>query len=153
MLQPTETDKAYIAGIIDGEGCIGLNEHRRLGARCHTPSVVASVQVVMTDAEAVNFIAERYKGRVRHSAGRDITRKAYFTFNASDRREVEVLVKDIYPYLKIKVRQADVLLDYLTSPKLRGGRGHDVSDEVMFLRRVLVADMHALNQRGGVTLS
>jgi len=146
VILATETDKAYIAGIIDGEGCLLITERGRPSTRrCKTPSFVCTIVVSMTDEYAVQFIGERYKGRVRkyHRDGK----RPYFTFDASCAKEVGTLAMDIQPYIKVKSRQVAAMLEYLSLPKFRGGLGHEVPANIVEKRRFWATEMHSLNQR------
>jgi hypothetical protein len=58
-LPDASVDLAYIAGIIDGEGCIQVGKTKPY--KCMertTPSYVAKVQVRMADREAIDFILD-----------------------------------------------------------------------------------------------
>lgn len=145
MIKPTETDKAYIAGIIDGEGCILLCEHQRLARRGRTPVIMPTISVVMNDPQSIKFMGERYRGRVKEYSRPG--KRNYYRFDVAARKEVSEFLRDIYPYLTVKKRQADIMLDFLELPVYGGGSHHEVPAEQVFVRRVLVADMHAANQR------
>jgi LAGLIDADG endonuclease. len=58
-----ETDIAYIAGLIDGEGYIGIKKDR--GYQCQerkTPGYHARIAIHMVDEQAIKFIAETLGG-------------------------------------------------------------------------------------------
>jgi hypothetical protein len=58
---------------------------------------------------------------------------------------VELLHEAIRPFLRLKGRQLDILLE-LRQTSQRGGR--QVSDDVWNKRQQLVDELHGLNQRG-----
>jgi hypothetical protein len=101
----SETDKAYIAGLIDGEGsiCILKANSKKVG----THNYGAVVQIRMTNKEPVYFVAERYGGIVKHhnrtSKGKIIYDLKIYSHNAVS------LLKDINQYLQCKGRQAGVV--------------------------------------------
>lgn len=142
----SDTDKAYIAGIIDGEGCFLITERKRPSTRrCLTPSFVASITVSMVDPEATQFMAERYKGRITY-----FNREGKLPFQRFDvacHNEVKTLLDDIQPYLKVKSVQALIMQEFLSLPRFSGGYGHSVPDDIVDWRRFCSSDMKLANQR------
>jgi len=145
MILATETDKAYIAGIVDGEGSMGITERGRPPTRCQTPSFVCWMSVSMTDKEAVDFISSRYKGNY-HMFSR-LGKRDYYRFMASCASEVETILADIQPYIKVKSLQVSAMLDYLKLPRFKGGYGKEVPYDIIEKRRFYVAEIKSLNQR------
>ncbi len=139
-----ETDKAYIAGIIDGEGSLGIYERGRPPTRCQTPSFMPTIRVAMTDREAIDFIAERFKGRVNKYKHKDRTKPQY-VFDLFSRKEIIPFLDAVRPYLKVKALNADLMLEFLALPFYKGGVGHFVPDAIIEKRRFYVNEMHILN--------
>lgn len=107
-----ETDIAYIAGLIDGEGYIGIKRDK--GYRCQerqTPGFHARLQIRMVDEEAIKFIAESlggwyYKEKPNCAQGRPL-----YCYQASDKRAEEI-IRTISPYLKVKKESANTVLQF-----------------------------------------
>jgi len=122
-------DLAYLAGLIDGEGYIGLIkrfEKRRKGEP--TCYYLPNVSVGMCDREAVDFLNNMFEGTFcitkKASPYRDV-----YQWTALSVKRVQPLLDAIIPYLKVKKKQAELLLEYIELRKPfinRGGvgRGH-----------------------------
>jgi hypothetical protein len=110
----SETDLAYLAGLIDGEGCIRIKKakaYRCQGRR--TPSYTPAIHVRMVDEPAIAFLEETlggwtYKEKPHSRGGRPL-----FCWQASGNVAAGVL-RALRPYLRIKGEQADVALELVT---------------------------------------
>lgn len=106
-----ETQRAYIAGIVDGEGTITIkkrNVKRKSGVFCFYTCVVI---VVNTDKKMLDFIANLYEGWIninRRLKGNQ--RRSYIWVCGGD--NMRKLLKDIFPYLIIKKKQAKIVLQF-----------------------------------------
>ena len=143
MRDPTDLEKAYLAGIIDGEGCIMIDGQFLSTIR---------VQVSNTNATLIHFLEEVYGGAVQcvnpkatYKCG---VRKPLFQWRVTTSKAERVL-KDVLPYLKIKRDHA------LTALKLREvirkedfPRSGGIPEEVMYKRRLCWAVLSTLNQKG-----
>jgi hypothetical protein len=107
----TELEKAYLAGIIDGEGCIGGAElqDKRAGRGA---GVMFTVFIGMTDREAAELACSLYGGHIRKT--QDKRRKAFrrpmFIWQAYGEIGARFL-RDVLPYLRIKHEQAKVFIE------------------------------------------
>lgn len=104
---------AYLAGIVDGEGNIGLFR-RKAKPECGeiAPTFYAYLKVCNTDYRLLSWIRENVgygaiHVEVRHRAR---CRKVY-TWHISS-RPMEQFLRLIYPYLVIKKEQADLIFKY-----------------------------------------
>ena len=97
-------DLAYIAGIVDGEGYVGIKK-ATVRKDCQTPGYHARVQIRMVDEEAIQFIASALGGWYYPEKPHSEKGKPLFCYQASDKKAEEVL-KILLPYLRIKKRQA-----------------------------------------------
>ena len=102
---PTDTDKAYAAGIIDGEGHLGI--HGRTGSDSYFQVHVA---VGITNRQVLEWLAERWGGAVlsKDMTKRPDGRKAVFTWTLVCGAAVSFL-EDVYPFLVVKKEQALLL--------------------------------------------
>ena len=141
--EPTEVVKAYIAGIIDGEGWIGIAVRQRANRKCKTPSFVVSVAVSMTEYNAVELIAEFYEGSVSeyHREGK----RSYKKFDATG-TQVGELLESIKPYIRIKSSQLKLALQFLQLPTFRG---EPVPEWATEIRTYVSDEMKKLNQHKG----
>lgn len=129
-MQLSETDLAYAAGLIDGEGCIRINiGTTTLGQR--KDGLVLSV--AMTNPLPIHFLHKLFDGNIDY---REISNKQpTWTWYVSTRLAVEILEK-LYPYMLVKKEQAiiAILFGETMSPSYRA-RG--VPSNVLNIRKYL----------------
>ena len=94
----TETDKAYLAGIIDGEGTIGINKSSRW--------YQFRIMVYNDNVELMDWIQLRCGGKIssRDRHGRGVLSYEWKLYGISAIQLVSYLI----PYIVIKKDQADV---------------------------------------------
>lgn len=121
-----ETEKAYIAGIVDGEGCLSINI-------CYDKSrkpfrAVPTVEISNTDSKVLKWIAHKAnwgkwntKRPYTLIENRNANLKPYkcYHLTISDRRRVSVFLKTILPYLRIKKTLAEKILNFYRLHALR----------------------------------
>ncbi len=141
----TQTEAAYMAGIIDGEGCIMLSAR---GNRKQLPRIM--VYVANTNFDLIHYIKATVKcgaihqhTRVHHkNAG---NRKDQMRWNADGRCAIRIL-EQIEPFMICKFRQSQVVRKfyerYLTNHPylISEEEERDISD--------MIAEIHRLNRRG-----
>lgn len=98
-LSLTETEKAYIAGIIDGEGTIGFHaDKRRNNGLLYQPRV----SIANCDRSLLEWVENKLCFGHIH--------RVEFEVNNYD---VIPLLKAIRPYLRVKKKQADSMLEFV----------------------------------------
>jgi len=98
----SDKDKAYIAGLIDGEGSVRILPSAPGAQKGQTHGAV--VKIRMTRIEPVAFVAERYGGKLRPK-GKTVPGKIIYDLKIHSHGALNLLA-DISPYLKGKKRQA-----------------------------------------------
>lgn len=106
----SETDKAYIAALIDGEGCILIQKTRPNGAEC-SPKYTLCVTVGITYEPTVRYLHNVFGGTYASKRIRVPGWKPQWVWRVSGARAVECL-EVVYPYLKEKREQAWLGLEY-----------------------------------------
>lgn len=105
----TDTDVAYLAGLIDGEGCIRVKRtkaYKHLTGRVN-PSYGISIHVRMVEEPAIAFLKHilggwYYAEKTTHASnGRPL-----FCWQATDTAAAGIL-KRLLPYLRVKKAQAE----------------------------------------------
>lgn len=136
-----KTDLAYVAGIIDGEGHIGLHcrNDRKLRYRLR-------VSVSNTNEWLIQWLHFNFEGYVYEVIMKNPKWKKQWKWSLSSNMAMEFL-KLVYPYLRIKKPQAEIAIEFQSQ---RRGSGHHLTDE-----QRAVAEAHRLlmvktNQRGNV---
>lgn len=136
----TEPDKAYLAGILDGEGYISLYARKvKYGKSCR-PQFVISVTAIEWLACLRNKWANA--GNFFVSKSRGPKWKPYAMWTVSGPKSQEIL-KLVSPYLQIKRTQAELVSSFITI-----GQGKRRSKAQLDTQMSLHSQVKALNQRG-----
>lgn len=108
----TEAQKAYVAGIIDGEGCLtarieksGYVNPRMTVAMCHK----STIEHLVTISES-GKARPASRSRQAHNSDRPMRTLWRWTLIGHDARR---LLEKVRPYLHTKQRQADIFLEIM----------------------------------------
>ena len=132
VVEPTDSDRAYAAGFIDGEGCITVRVSP--GTRNHktwNPSMFASLTVSQVDPRPLQWFQQRWGGSVRRLPSR----------NRSDReriawewcivgRQAQQCFEDVRDMLKCKQEACDNAMRLATLRKARGTGNALTAEEI-----------------------
>lgn len=105
----SDIERAYLAGIVDGEGCIQF--HRRNAKDGRKPVYVLAVSIANTSPALLDWLETRLPHRAyihRHTHSKPQWRDRY-DWVLSGNRQVLIFLKEITPYLVIKKEQAILL--------------------------------------------
>lgn len=109
-----ELRTAYFAGIIDGEGYIGLlpnNRAKTLGL------YIPKLSVNMTCEKTITSLQEHFNcGTISLKQPKGLSKKMAYLWSLSDANARNV-IQEIYPYLITKKENADKVLNY-TAPNI-----------------------------------
>jgi hypothetical protein len=136
---------AYVAGLIDGEGCIHLDVTRGLYYR-------ARVTVGMTEPALflLQELQQEWGGTLYQFRKSTQRWAAAWTWHLTGEPAAAVL-REIQPYLRLKCEQAQLAIELeeirLALP-LRWGNQRLWSDEARTACGVVKDRLHALNQKG-----
>lgn len=128
-----KSDACYLAGIIDGEGCIRMNNSPRL-------------QVTSTDPRLMNWLHTRLRGYV-WSEDRKPPCKPIYVWELSARAALAV-IRDVRPFLVMKRDQADIVIRYYSEgfvPRPRNARQMAAN---VAKRESAKAQLKVLNRKG-----
>lgn len=107
------TNLSYLAGIVDGEGCISLEKRENNNYRI-------VISVANTDGRLIDWIFENFGGRIKiHNRG-EIHKKSW-KWIITGQKAIS-LIKDIIPFLIVKKNQAELIL-LLDGKYINYGRG------------------------------
>lgn len=107
----SETDKAYIAGFLDGEGsiCLSKPKNRR------TPHPL--ITLCNTHFGVMNWISKKLELRETaiYTYPEDTIRnhKIKYAVTIGRQAKIKEILENVFPYLIIKKRQAELMLEYL----------------------------------------
>lgn len=132
--------RAYLAGIIDGEGCIGI-EHLRANNKSRKKDYyLCRLTVINTDEELMKKLIFYFKGS--YSMRKKIEgRKPCFAWRVFGDNQ-KMALQELYPYLYIKKPQAKLVLEYIDTI---GKTGWHVTNEVLQKRKELWEQCKLLN--------
>lgn len=148
----SETDRAWLAGWLDGEGTISFVERDR--GPNHTPTHDVRVFFTNTDRAPMDYFSTMTSGHVyQHENGKRENRfgdKPCYRWQMGT-HDAALLLRELYPYLRTKRRQAALVWTLYTT--LRHRNGHARTPAVVVERRREIASMvRTLNDGGDVTL-
>jgi hypothetical protein len=106
-ITPTKLDRAYLAGIIDGEGCITAVI---LSRRSEVQPVVS---ITNTDLRLMEWVSSRWPGWLEPMGRRtSIGRRECYRFITRS-ADLVTMLTDVLPYLILKREQADLVLELI----------------------------------------
>ena len=132
----------YFAGILDGEGSIGI-EHLSPCKNRKKDYYVCRLTIINTSKILMDWLKENFKGTVdtrKQIEGRK-TCYRWHVFGS----DLEEILTAVIPFLKIKDQQAQVVLQYRQTV---GKTGWNVSDETLELRKSYWIECKKLNKLG-----
>lgn len=153
MRRGTEVDPvdlAYAAGIIDGEGTIGITEYAVRKDR-KSPQFRCYVSMAMTDPTLPMWFAQSFGGTAHGYDARQPQQKGFTRWAVQNRKAADVCAL-LLPYLRLKKQQAHLLVNFYADPRLdftrHGGRGPQISEVEIEARREYTDNIRVLNRRG-----
>lgn len=106
-------DLAYIAGVMDSDGYIGIVRHPESRRKKRTISYVPRFVILQTRLEAMSLIKNLFGGYIyKLKNPKSKNWKTKYSFQINRREDVTKILTEILPYLRIKKRQAEVVLLY-----------------------------------------
>ena len=159
MKEASAQKRSYLAGLIDGEGCISI--HRTHSLRYSNLFVLnLRVCIKMTNKQGIELAQEYYGGTI------NIKRRFAKNPNWSDIYEWELrankaerFIRSIYPFLRVKKEHGKIALEFRKLYKK-----HSSPNKIKTLEGILTKDMvtirenyynkmKELNKRGGRLIS
>ena len=119
-----EVDKSYIAGFLDGDGCIGIYRvKRRRGASWHYMLQVIFVQSRIDKAWVLNYIHELYGGFIVNTGAqkRNPNCNPSWALRLSG-NGAGILIKDCIDFMIVRSKQAELALQFLEFREKNNGQ-------------------------------
>ncbi len=132
-----EAEKAYLAGIIDGEGTVTLARNRKN----ETPS--PSVTVANNNLELLEWIKGLVGGTIISKKKHKAHHSDSYAWAMRSDKAIQLL-KDVRQYLIVKKPQADLIINKYKSVTHRAGK---YTPEMLEKKTRLVAEIRMLNKR------
>ena len=140
---------AYLAGIVDGEGCIcmtrGFSSRKASGPTFKIRLTICSTSLVLLDWLVVNFGGNYTKKALK--IGMENKHSKSYNWNIHCDKAGQI-IEMVLPYLVIKKRQAELVLAYRKIQKLGIKTCPGVSIVPMALRDEIFENLKFLNRRG-----
>ena len=114
----TEEEKGYIAGIIDGEGCIHAAKRKRKDGK-HL--LILQIRISNTSKPLIDWLINKLPRGVSYNFKPSFTDKksrrnrTVYHWSFAGTRKVKIFLKEIAPYLVIKKKQAIIASSYRNS--------------------------------------
>lgn len=144
-----DTDIAYLAGIIDGEGSIYIGNFS-CNPKTKMPYFQTNIQVSNTDEPLIQWLKDTFGGlinkrtRKQHPAN---SRKQVYIWTVSGERLTH-LCEILIPYLICKRKQAEIMIEMRkTFDKSLYRIGQQVPMEILHTRKRLMDEMRSLHTR------
>jgi len=140
----TEIEKAYMAGIIDGEGCISLSPAYK-SKRGQVHRLLLTVN--NTSLSLISWVAEKWQANLHLFKSNTLNsllplRKHKIYSCQINGKKAVLILKEILPYLICKKRQAEVAIEF---GKTIGKTGQRVSDNIREKRMKLDKEIKIFN--------
>ena len=144
----SEVDKSYIAGFINGEGCISITKRTDKEYLCGH-SFISNLRVVNTNLSILEWLKNKTGVGVILKSNIILPRcKDRYEWKVATLQAVNVC-RTILPFLKIKNRQVEILIEFQKlkdENKQNGTRG--VPPERWQKQEILRNEIHLLNKKG-----
>jgi hypothetical protein len=140
----TETQKAYLAGFVDGEGCILITAPQIRADKSTWYGHYLTLTIANTYIPILSWVKTLWKGTllIRNQA---VQRVPIGNLRWTSLQAVQVL-KDIRPYLVVKASQADIAIAFAESIEIKGARINYLSAQEWDDRENLRLAIHQLNR-------
>ena len=121
---------AYAFGLIDGEGCISINQPHNRGF------FSLNVEVTMSDEEPIKFLFDTFGGYFQVKITRTVNNRVMYRWGLQSEKAQKFL-KLIQPFIIGKVMQVGVALDFPVGSKdgiQLYGNGRKIPQNIIDLR-------------------
>ncbi len=147
---------AYVAGLIDGEGCLEIQKE--------DSKYQARIRVVMTDEIMIRWLKESFGGYFEKREFDNDNWKDAYGWTIKNNIMVKPFIEKIYPYLRLKKKQAGIIKEFLKtfnsksywivknekkSDYHNGNGSHkELTDGILGKREKLFQEIRLLNKKG-----
>lgn len=133
--------KQYLAGFMDGEGCIGLYKHKDNRTK-NGFTISALVSIGNTDKSLLNEIQKLSNGVVVDHKHKNNNAKMLYNLQIQNHQDIISFLELIYPYLILKKEQAKLMIDFCKKRVKSQGKTYTQSEIN------IVDKFRELNKRG-----
>ncbi|PIS22747.1 hypothetical protein COT50_00295 [candidate division WWE3 bacterium CG08_land_8_20_14_0_20_41_10] len=157
VLKTNKQEMIWLAGFIDGEGYIGINRQRKKETAEQSASLLYHPYLIIANSNynALENIKDYigyghiYEVKRKKSKSRHKNEKPGFQYKLTKMDKLKPLLKALRPYLRLKQKQCDLLLNFINIRKkakriygpFRGASSY-TSEEKIYQK------LRTLNKRG-----
>jgi len=149
----TATEKAYLAGIMDGEGSITFVKHHRNRSRGRY--IYPLTRIANTSEALIAWIKDRVPYGATHTVNRPDRRSKLVHHIAWAGKDAVAILSDLLPYLVIKRDQAELVLrtNQLNTGAAEAaggkfGHGRELPEWLLVERLSAFEEIQRLNRKG-----
>jgi len=140
---------AYLAGLIDGEGYIGILKCKK-GNKKSFSSVKDYIycpvlKIAMTDKPIITWLYQSYGGTFETRKAKGNANESY-CWTMKNARVMDFLQKT-YPYMRVKKNEAEIMFKF---KNCTNGAGHLLGEENWTKRDELYDQLRQIHRRGTV---
>lgn len=142
----SDTEAAYIAGFVDGEGTICL--HRQKAAGSVNFSYRVTFSITNTNRALLEWIRITLQaGLISTQARKNAAWKTCYQlcFRVHEQQRV---IEQLLPYLRLKKAQAELILEFLKIEWSSSKAQPRKPDSVIIAEELIFEDLQALNRKG-----
>ena len=140
-----ETEKAYIAGILDGEGCVSIAKSNR--SYLNYPYYQLRVIIAMSDKNVIDLLTKKLGGYQQSIKMKNINHKISYRWQLTC-DDAENFLRLIEKYLIVKKMHCKAAFNFRKTKKGRSNSGRALKKEIFDLRTRHFEEMKKLNKRG-----
>lgn len=104
-----ESTRSYAAGVVDAEGCLAVCKSNDPRGPIYSARVVVSNR----SKELIDFFVQNFGGYITVDRPKKAEHNINYLWHLSSSQHTERFLSQIYPYLRGKKSQADILFEYL----------------------------------------
>lgn len=139
MRRLTKVEWAYVAGILDGEGCLGVYRGRRAAFEPH-------LSITNTNEDLILWLQRRIGGRIAITRPvRSGSCKPVLRLHVGKIVDMVHVCRACLPYLVTKWGLAELLIQFQGTGSYRGRK---LPNNVVSIRKTLAARTRIINRRG-----
>lgn len=129
---------AYLAGFIDGEGCITILRRFKKN-KSKNYNYYAVISVGQKDGEIMDILKDNFKGNIHH-----VKRDGSYIWTATDKMASDC-IRQLLPFLRYKKPQAEIALQ-LYDPTIIRKKFNTISPEELQKRELLYEEIRRLKR-------
>lgn len=146
--EPSQGDLAYLAGIMDSDGCISISKWPGNGNR--SDRYVLELTVVNTSLRLMEWLVEKFGSRYKSRRKVSEKHKETYDWKYTNNNAAELL-EQILPYLVAKERQARIGIEFVKGNTHKpSGQGAKLHTDEVARRESCKKRMQELNRFGPV---